>query len=70
MKHKDRAAQVNPIEAIDQQGNVQRWALFKANGLYTLRTETGEVIEFESTLHKSKLAMKRCLKNRGLRAKL
>jgi hypothetical protein len=65
-----RRDQVNDIEAIDEQGKIHHWELFKANGLWTLRTETGETIEFESTLHKSKLAMMRCLKNRGLRAKL
>jgi len=71
MKHKDRTSQVNPIEAIDEKGNVKRWELFKAdNGIWTLRTETGELIEFENTLHKSKLAMLRCLANRGLRAEI
>jgi len=70
MKHKDRTSQVNPIEAIDSQGNVQRWELFKANGLWTLRDETGIEIAFESTWNGSKEAMKRCLQNRGLKTKL
>jgi len=71
MKHRDRTSQVNPIDAIDSQGNVKRWELFKAeNGLWTLRTETGEIIEFDTTMHKSKAAMLRCLQNRGLRAEI
>jgi len=66
-----RRDQVNDIEAIDEQGKVQIWQLFKSDaGLWILRDESGIEIEFESTLNRSKQAMKRCLQNRGLTAKI
>ena len=66
-----RRDQVNDIQAIDEEGNVQIWQLFKSNaGLWTLRDESGAEIEFETTLNESKPAMKRCLQNRGLTAKI
>ena len=71
MKGKSRRDQVNDIEAIDEEGNVQIWQLFKSEaGLWTLRDAQGLEIEFETTLNESKPAMKRCLQNRGLTAKL
>ena len=71
MKGKSRRDQVNDIEAIDEEGNVQIWQLFKSEaGLWTLRDAQGLQIEFETTLNESKPAMKRCLQNRGLTAKL
>jgi hypothetical protein len=71
MKGKSRRDQVNDIQAIDEEGNVQIWQLFKSNaGLWTLRDESGLQIEFETTLNESKPAMKRCLQNRGLKAKI
>jgi hypothetical protein len=61
--------QTIPIQAIDSQGNVERWELFKAeSGAWALRDETGETIEFETTIHKSRRAMTCCLSNRGLTA--
>ena len=71
MNYKTRASQVNPIKAIDEEGNVQIWQLFKSEaGMWTLRDESGAEIEFETTLNESKPAMKRCLQNRGLTAKI
>ena len=71
MQSKSRRDQVNDIEAIDSKGNVQNWQLFKSEaGLWTLRDETGAEIEFETTLNESKPAMRRCLVNRGLTAKI
>ena len=71
MKGKSRRDQVNDIQAIDEDGNVQIWQLYKSNaGLWTLRDESGAEIEFETTLNESKPAMKRCLQNRGLTAKI
>ena len=71
MKGKSRRDQVNDIEAIDEEGNVQIWQLFKSEaGLWTLRDESGAEIEFETTLNESKPAMKRCLQNRGLKPKI
>ena len=71
MKGKSRRDQVNDIQAIDEEGNVQIWQLYKSNaGLWTLRDESGAGIEFETTLNESKPAMKRCLQNRGLTAKI
>jgi len=71
MKGKSRRDQVNDIEAIDEEGNVQIWRLYKSNpGLWTLRDAQGLEIEFETTLNESKPAMKRCLQNRGLTAKI
>ena len=71
MKGKSRRDQVNDIKAIDEEGNVQIWHLYKSEaGLWTLRDESGAEIEFETTLNKSKQAMKRCLQNRGLKAKI
>ena len=71
MKGKSRRDQVNDIQAIDEEGNVQIWQLFKSEaGLWTLRDESGLQIEFETTLNESKPAMKRCLQNRGLTAKI
>jgi hypothetical protein len=66
-----RRDQVNDIEAIDETGKVQIWQLFKSEaGLWILRDVQGIEIEFETTLNKSKQAMKRCLQNRGLTAKI
>ena len=66
-----RRDKVNDIEAIDSQGKSQNWQLFKSNaGLWTLRDAQGIEIEFETTLNESKPAMKRCLQNRGLTAKI
>jgi len=71
MKGNSRRDQVNDIEAIDEQGKVQIWQLYKSNaGLWTLIDETGAEIDFEATLNESKPAMKRCLQNRGLTAKI
>ena len=71
MKGKSRRDQVNDIQAIDEEGNVQIWQLFKSEaGLWTLRDAQGLQIEFETTLNESKPAMKRCLQNRGLKAKI
>ena len=71
MKGKSRRDQVNDIQAIDEEGNVQIWQLFKSEaGLWTLRDAQGLEIEFETTLNESKPAMKRCLQNRGLTAKI
>tara|TARA_R110000868_G_scaffold401797_1_gene677471 strand:- start:85 stop:300 length:216 start_codon:yes stop_codon:yes gene_type:complete len=71
MKCKSRRDQVNAIEATNSKGQIERWELFKAeSGLWILRDETGIEIEFDTTMHKSKLAMKRCLQNRGLRAEI
>ena len=71
MKGKSRRDQVNDIEATDEEGNVQVWQLFKSEaGLWTLRDAQGLQIEFETTLNESKPAMKRCLQNRGLKAKI
>ena len=72
MTHKTRASQVNPIDAIDSQGNVERWEFFKSetSGLWTLRDQTGVEIEFTSVWSDSKWPMFRALKNRGLTAKL
>ena len=71
MKGKSRRDQVNDIEAIDEEGKVQIWQLYKSEtGLWTLRDAQGLQIEFETTLNESKPAMKRCLQNRGLTAKL
>jgi hypothetical protein len=71
MKGNSRRDQVNDIEAIDEEGNVQVWQLFKSNaGLWTLRDESGLQIEFETTLNESKQAMRYCLGNRGLTAKI
>jgi hypothetical protein len=71
MKGKSRRDQVNDIEAIDEEGNVQIWQLFKSNaGLWTLRDASGLQIEFETTLNESKQAMRYCLGNRGLTAKI
>jgi hypothetical protein len=71
MKGNSRRDQVNDIQAIDEEGNVQIWQLYKSNaGLWTLRDESGLQIEFETTLNESKPAMKRCLQNRGLKAKI
>ena len=67
----NRRDQVNDIEAIDEEGNVQVWQLFRSEaGLWTLRDAQGIEIEFETTLNESKPAMKRCLQNRGLTAKI
>ena len=66
-----RRDQVNNIEAIDEEGNVQIWQLYKSEaGLWTLRDASGIEIEFETTLNKSKQAMRYCLGNRGLTAKI
>ena len=71
MKGKSRRDQVNNIEAIDEEGNVQVWQLFRSEaGLWTLRDVSGFEIEFESTLNRSKQAMRYCLGNRGLTAKI
>ena len=71
MKGKSRRDQVNDIEAIDEEGNVQIWQLFKSEaGLWTLRDESDLQIEFETTLNESKQAMRYCLGNRGLIAKI
>ena len=71
MKGKSRRDQVNDIEAIDEEGNVQVWQLFRSEaGLWTLRDAQGFEIEFESTLNRSKQAMRYCLGNRGLTAKI
>ena len=71
MKGKSRRDQVNDIQAIDEEGNVQIWKLYKSNaGLWTLRDESGAGIEFETTLNESKQAMRYCLGNRGLTAKI
>ena len=71
MKGKSRRYQVNVIEAIDEEGNVQVWQLFRSEaGLWTLRDAQGVEIEFETTLNKSKQAMRYCLGNRGLTAKI
>jgi hypothetical protein len=71
MKGNSRRDQVNDIEAIDEEGNVQVWQLYKSEAaLWTLRDESGAEIEFETTLNESKPAMKRCLQNRGLTAKI
>lgn len=66
-----RRDKVNNIEAIDEQGNVQIWQLYKSEaGMWTLRDAQGIEIEFETTLNESKQSMKRCLQNRGLTAKI
>ena len=66
-----RRDQVNDIQAIDSKGNVQIWQLYKSDaGIWTLRDAQGIEIEFETTLNESKPAMKRCLQNRGLTAKI
>ena len=66
-----RRDQVNAIEATNSRDKIERWDLYKAeSGLWVLRDETGMEIEFETTLHKSKQAMQRCLQNRGLTAKI
>ena len=66
-----RRDQVNAIEAANFQGKIERWELYKAkSGLWVLRDETGAEIEFETTLHKSRQSMQRCLQNRGLTAKI
>ena len=66
-----RRDQVNDIQAIDEQGKVQVWQLFKSEaGLWTLRDVQGIEIEFETTLNRSKQSMQRCLQNRGLTAKI
>jgi hypothetical protein len=66
-----RRDQVNAIEAIDKRGKIQIWQLFKNEaGLWILRDQSGAEIEFETTLNRSKQAMKRCLQNRGLTAKI
>ena len=66
-----RRDQVNDIEARNSQGKIERWELFKAeSGLWTLRDASGIEIEFDTTMHKSRLAMKRCLQNRGLIAEI
>ena len=66
-----RRDQVNDIQAIDSKGKAQIWQLYKSNaGLWTLRDATGAEIEFETTLNESKPAMRRCLVNRGLTAKI
>ena len=71
MQSKSRRDHVNDIQAIDSKGKVQIWQLFKSNaGLWTLRDAQGIEIEFETTLNESKPAMKRCLQNRGLTAKI
>ena len=71
MKGKSRRDQVNDIKAIDEEGNVQIWQLFRSeDGLWTLRDESSIEIEFETTLNKSKQAMRYCLGNRGLTAKI
>ena len=67
----NRRDQVNDIEATDEEGNVQVWQLFKSeSGLWILRDAQGLEIEFESTLNRSKQAMRYCLGNRGLTAKI
>jgi hypothetical protein len=71
MKGKSRRDQVNDIKAIDEEGNVQIWQLYKSEaGLWTLRDAQGLEIEFETTLNESKQAMRYCLGNRGLTAKI
>lgn len=71
MKGNSRRDQVNDIQAIDEEGNVQVWQLYKSeSGLWTLRDASGLQIEFETTLNKSKQAMRYCLGNRGLIAKI
>lgn len=71
MKGKSRRDQVNDIQAIDEQGKVQIWQLYKSDvGLWILRDVQGIEIEFETTLNKSKQSMQRCLQNRGLTAKI
>ena len=71
MKHRNRANQINPIEAKNSQGQTERWKLFKAeSGVWTLRTPLGELIEFEKLWNKSLYQIKCCLKNRGLRAEI
>ena len=67
----NRRDQVNDIQAIDEEGNVQVWQLYKSeSGMWILRDVQGIDIEFETTLNESKPAMKRCLQNRGLKAKI
>ncbi len=71
MKHRNRASQPNAIEATNSKGDIERWELFKAeSGVWTLRSPTGEVIEFERLWNKSLYQIKRCLQNRGLTATL
>jgi hypothetical protein len=71
MKTKSRRDQINDIEAIDEEGKIQIWQLFKSEaGLWTLRDAQGIEIEFETTLNRSKQTMQRCLQNRGLTAKI
>lgn len=71
MKHRNRASQINAIEARNSQGKIEHWQLYKAeSGIWTLRSPSGEVIEFDTTMHKSKETIKRCLQNRGLRAEI
>ena len=71
MKGKSRRDQVNDIEAIDEEGNVQVWQLYKSeSGMWILRDASGLQIEFETTLNESKQAMRYCLGNRGLTAKI
>ena len=71
MKGNSRRDQVNDIEAIDDEGNVQVWQLYKSeSGMWILRDASGLQIEFETTLNKSKQAMRYCLGNRGLIAKI
>ena len=71
MKGKSRRDKINDIQAIDEEGNVQVWQLFRSEaGLWTLRDAQGIAIEFESTLNRSKQAMRYCLGNRGLTAKI
>ena len=67
----NRRDQVNDIQAIDEEGNVQVWQLYKSeSGMWILRDVQGIDIEFETTLNKSKQAMRYCLGNRGLTAKI
>ena len=67
----NRRDQVNDIQAIDEEGNVQVWQLYKSeSGMWILRDASGLQIEFETTLNKSKQAMRYCLGNRGLIAKI
>ena len=67
----NRRDQVNDIQAIDEEGNVQVWQLYKSeSGMWILRDASGLQIEFETTLNKSKQAMRYCLGNRGLTAKI
>ena len=66
-----RRDKINDIQAIDERGKIQIWQLYKSEaGLWILRDVQGLEIEFETTLNRSKQAMKRCLQNRGLTAKI